>query len=373
MTFETYTFPSALAKVSCFKPDDGVAEHHLIITCTDTSLGYHDQLHAVEHALHHLKSLWPKAAVVFKRYFLSDPVNQAPEITHDTIASIVGQSPLSLTKVALWAYLIDEAQTVTSKDNTTIATHGQYTHIFTGYTGHQGEAYSQTLVLFDELCDVINRHGGTIRDNCMRTWIFVRDIDINYPQVVKARNDVFNMKGLTSDTHFIASTGIGAEMPCIDAKVRMDAYSLIGHSADQVKYLVAPDHLNPTIQYGVAFERGTAITYGDRRHVLISGTASINNKGEIINVGDVAAQGRRALENVKALLSEAGCGLQDIASAIVYLRDIADYGRACLLMQQLLPDTPLVIVSGPVCRPGWLIELECVAISPIADQKFAPL
>ena len=49
----------------------------------------------------------------------------------------------------------------------------------------------------------------TIRDNLVRTWIYVADIDVNYDGVVRARNDVFRRYGLTADTHYIASTGIG--------------------------------------------------------------------------------------------------------------------------------------------------------------------
>lgn len=51
---------------------------------------------------------------------------------------------------------------------------------------------------------------------------------------------------------------------------------------DQIKYLYARTHLNPTYEYGVSFERGTAVDFEDRRQIIISGTASINNHGEIV-------------------------------------------------------------------------------------------
>lgn len=60
----------------------------------------------------------------------------------------------------------------------------------------------------------------------------------------------------------------------------LDAFAVAGLKPGQIKYLYARTHLNPTYEYGVSFERGTAVDYDDRRQVLISGTASINNRGK---------------------------------------------------------------------------------------------
>ena len=66
-------------------------------------------------------------------------------------------------------------------------------------------------------------------------------------------------------------------------------------------YLYAPTHLNPTYEYGVSFERGTYVDYGDRRQVFISGTASINHRGEVVYPGDIRKQTERMWENVETL------------------------------------------------------------------------
>jgi enamine deaminase RidA (YjgF/YER057c/UK114 family) len=67
-------------------------------------------------------------------------------------------------------------------------------------------------------------------------------------------------------------------------------------------------------------------------------------------------------ENVGQLLQEANAGHEDIAQILVYLRDPADYERTRSRFTQLAPDIPLVITWAPVCRPTWLIEMECIAI-----------
>ena len=47
---------------------------------------------------------------------------------------------------------------------------------------------------------------------------------------------------------------------------------------------------------------------------------------------------------------------------IVYLRDIADYAMVRRLYDERFPDKPRIIVQAPVCRSGWLIEMECMAV-----------
>ena len=117
-------------------------------------------------------------------------------------------------------------------------------------------------------------------------------------------------------------------------------------------------------------ERGTAVDYGDRRHVFISGTASINNKGEVVHTGNIVKQTERMLENVEVLLREADCSFADVGQMSVYLRDTADYHVVNRIFAERFPDTPYVIVYAPVCRPGWLIEMECMAVKAIDGNTF---
>ena len=153
---------------------------------------------------------------------------------------------------------------------------------------------------------------------------------------------------------------------------QMDNYAIAGIKAEQVHYLYAPTHLNRTSDYGVSFERGVAIDYADRRHVLISGTASIDNKGQIKYPKDIIQQTHRMWENVEALLNEAGCTYDDVAEMVVYLRDIADYETVAQLYEQRFPGKPFIIVHAAVCRSGWLVEMECMAVRPADSNEHPP-
>lgn len=137
--------------------------------------------------------------------------------------------------------------------------------------------------------------------------------------------------------------------------------------------LYAPTHLNPTYEYGVTFERGVAVAYGDRKQIYISGTASIDNQGEIVYPGDILKQTARMIENIEVLLKEAGADLNDIMQSIVYLRDAADYQPVRKYLQTCHPELPHIIVLAPVCRPGWLIETECIAVTREENKKFRAL
>lgn len=110
--------------------------------------------------------------------------------------------------------------------------------------------------------------------------------------------------------------------------------------------------------------------YGDRSHVFISGTASINNKGEVMHIGNIIKQTERMWENVEKLLEEAGTTYDDVMQIIVYLRDTADYSTVKAMFDKRFPDTPTVITLAPVCRPTWLIEMECIAVSPNSNDKY---
>jgi enamine deaminase RidA (YjgF/YER057c/UK114 family) len=153
----------------------------------------------------------------------------------------------------------------------------------------------------------------------------------------------------------------------------MDALAVAGLKEAQIQFLHAPFFLNRTNEYGVTFERGTAISYGDRKHIYISGTASIDHQGNVVHPGDVLSQARRTLQNIEALLKEASAALTDIKQAIVYLRDTADYSVVEQFLREQTTLNNYIIVIAPVCRPAWLIEIECIAVTADGNPDFPDL
>ena len=314
---------------------------------------------------------------VFKRFFLSDAANQKERLLATLpenaacATSIVQQPPLDGTKVALWVYLIEGAVTQMLPGGLSETCHGAYRHLWGGGAASRAvQAEYQMRLLFQEYIMQLMEQGGRLADHCIRTWIFVHDVDTNYAGVVKARNEVFATQQLTPQTHFIASTGINGSAGDTAVKVLFDTYAVLGIVPGQVRHLYAPTHMNRTSEYGVSFERGSYVEYGDRRHVFISGTASINNKGEVVHPGDICKQTERMCENVEVLLAEAACGFNDVQQMIIYLRDPADAQQVRTLFQARFPAVPKLVLWASVCRPGWLIEMECIAVKRVDNPLY---
>lgn len=364
------------AQVSRFAINEKPTEFHVMFHVTRRNMSFEEQLAHIQGACVEFNSTRiPQAKPVFVRYFLSDAGNQI-DVLQKTLrnipcaVSIIEQAPLNGTKVALWCIFQTEVEVESSSD-AFIVKHNGYSHIWNTYLhSNQGDPEMQTRTVLADYTELLRKHNVTLAANCMRTWFFVQNIDVNYNGVVKGRRETFETEGLTKESHFIASTGIGGRHVDHNCAIVLDAYALKGFKPGQVQYLYAKDHLNPTYEYGVTFERGTAIHYGDRSHILISGTASINDKGEIMHPGDVNLQADRMLDNITALLSEAKASLSNLASAIIYLRDVSDYSTIKAWADYRLPDVPKTFVLASVCRPGWLVEMECMAIIDEKNEKF---
>ena len=361
-----------------FEVAGGVSEYHVMLRITNPRLTFFEQLESLQAAYEHLiAEEVPGAVPVLKRYFLSDASNQANALlamqmeNSGCALSIVEQPPLDGSKVALWVYLQTDVQVRTLPHGDYEVSHGGYRHIWTAQNHNKAsKSEYQTRLLLNDYVMRLAEQGCSLANNCLRTWFFVQNVDVNYAGVVKARNEVFLTQNLTEKTHFIASTGIAGRHADHEVLVQMDAYAVDGLQQEQIHYLYAPTHLNPTYEYGVSFERGTYVDYGDRRHVFISGTASINNRGEIMYPGDIRRQTERMWENVEMLLAEAECTFEHVGHLIIYLRDIADYAVVEEMFAKRFPRIPKVYLLAPVCRPGWLIEMECMAVKAISNEAY---
>lgn len=376
MSYEKITYPElgVSIELTTFAPEGKIKEQHAILHVEPRGELFEGQLSRISRAEQQLLTT-PQCAgsqTIFKRYFLSDATNQQPlvRIDGDCSVSCIQQPPLDGSKVAVWLYMVS-GMAVENQDGLVIASHNGYQHLWKmGMHEHKGDSAWQTESLLIDYEETLQRFGATLEANCIRTWFYVRDVDTQYAGMVKARRENFIEQGLTDKTHYIASTGIGGIPADTRALIQLGTYALIGFKPAQQRYLYARTHLNSTYEYGVTFERGTRLDYGDRRHVYISGTASINNKGEVVHVGDIVRQTHRMWENVEALLAEAETTFDDVAQIIVYLRDPADYATVKALFDERFPATPYVITLAPVCRPTWLIEMECVAVKEQQAPQF---
>lgn len=361
-------------QTAAFEPGQGVTEWHMMLHVEPRGELFEGQMRRIYAAEDRILTMpeFAGACYIMKRYFLSDSTNQQPLMRQDpdVAVSVIQQQPMDGSKIAVWLYL-QRGMEVSMEHGMTVARHNGYTHLWKmGMCSSEGDSAQQTEKLLLDYEDSLAHFGATLADHCIRTWFFVRDVDTQYGGLVRARRENFIEQGLTEKTHYISSTGIGGNPAETKALIQLGTYAITGFEPSQQRYLYAPTHLNPTYEYGVTFERGTVVEYGDRAQVFISGTASINNKGEVVHVGDIIKQTHRMWENVGKLLEEGNTSFDDVMQIIVYLRDTADYELVRQMFAERFPHIPTVITLAPVCRPTWLIEMECIAVKERQNPEY---
>jgi enamine deaminase RidA (YjgF/YER057c/UK114 family) len=118
-----------------------------------------------------------------------------------------------------------------------------------------------------------------------------------------------------------------------------------------------------------SFSRGMRIDIGNVVILLISGTASIDEHGQSVHIGDFRAQCQRTFLNITRLLESEGATWKDIVRTSCYLRDIdRDYAefneeRTAFFQAQGLDPLPASTgIQAKLCRPELLVEIEAIAM-----------
>ena len=145
----------------------------------------------------------------------------------------------------------------------------------------------------------------------------------------------------------------------------------IAHAPIEKRAITNHNVLNEAYDYSKpsSFVRGMRIDLNGLVILLISGTASIDEYGKTVHIGDFRAQCRRTFQNITGLLAAEGCTWKDIVRTSCYLRDIdRDYDafneeRTAFYQQQGLDPVPASTgIQAKLCRPDLLVEIEAIAM-----------
>ncbi len=144
------------------------------------------------------------------------------------------------------------------------------------------------------------------------------------------------------------------------------------------KAMHAPEVLNEAFHYAKpsSFSRGLRLDIGGITVLLISGTASVDENGKTVHVGDFGAQCWRTYRNITNLLESERASWHDVVRTTCYLRDIErDYDQfnrirtSFFRWQGLNPLPASVGVQTRLCREDLLVEIEGVAIFHTREGK----
>ena len=145
----------------------------------------------------------------------------------------------------------------------------------------------------------------------------------------------------------------------------------LAHAPIQKRAITNHGVLNEAYAYAKpsSFSRGMRIDLNGLTILLISGTASIDDEGKSVHIGDFRAQCQRTFANITGLLESEGCTWKDIVRTSCYLRDIdRDYEafneeRTAFFKEQGLDPLPASTgIQAKLCRPELLVEIEAIAM-----------
>jgi enamine deaminase RidA (YjgF/YER057c/UK114 family) len=220
--------------------------------------------------------------------------------------------------------------------------------------------------------ELLAREGFSFRD-VARTWFYLRDILDWYGPFNAVRNAAFRRMGLVGpagDGQIPASTGIEGRS-ARGAWCALDLLALQGRPGGRFGMSRLHNRRqNEATEYGSAFARAMEVALGSSRVVFVSGTASIDDHGRTVHVGDFDTQTRYTLEAVAALLDGAGTQLVDVRQATAFVKSPCD-ARAFerIVARSPLSSVPLVTTVADVCRDELLFEIDATAVLPARGDR----
>ena len=104
----------------------------------------------------------------------------------------------------------------------------------------------------------------------------------------------------------------------------------------------------------------------------VSGQVAQDATGSVMGKGDIRAQTRQVLENIRTVLASAGGTMDDVARVTVYVTDMSGLAQIHEVRAQYFrrpyPASTLVEVRSLV-KPEYLIEIDAVAVIPTDRVK----
>ena len=112
-----------------------------------------------------------------------------------------------------------------------------------------------------------------------------------------------------------------------------------------------------------SYSQGISIS-SPKTILFVAGQVSLDSEGKVVGKDDVVAQTVQAFQNVRVVLKEGGCDLEDIVKLTVYVKRQEDFFKVTEARKKILgknfPASTLVQVSN-LAYPDLLVEVEATA------------
>ena len=127
------------------------------------------------------------------------------------------------------------------------------------------------------------------------------------------------------------------------------------------------DAVNPAEVWSPFGAFSMAVIQGDGQIVHLKGQIALDQQGEVVGAGDMRAQVRKVLENIRSVLASMGGRMSDVVSLVHYATDIEQFmGTGDIRKDFFAAPFPVTttVQVGRLYHPDLLIEVTAVAEIP---------
>lgn len=131
------------------------------------------------------------------------------------------------------------------------------------------------------------------------------------------------------------------------------------------------DSFNPAEVWSPFGAFSMAVLQGDGQVIHLKGQVSLDKDGRVVGAGDMRAQVRQTLENIRTVLESVGGQMGDIVSLTHYATDIEKFMQAGDVRKAFFAEPYPVTTTVEVARlyrPDLMIEI--AAIAEIPRERF---
>lgn len=233
-------------------------------------------------------------------------------------------------------------------------------------TNNSHSDFQKNYEIFSTANRILKKYNFNFKD-VIRTWCYIPKIDKQYCHFNKARNRFFEEVGLLKKItdyndyekiYLPASTGIGCSNPYSNSTL-MDLYAIVNNDNT---YSINNENGNKqksAFRYGAAFSRSIIFSNKTSTHLFLSGTASIDENGNTVNIGNIDMQIEKTFDVIKSLISTPNIHLNQLMEGTIFIKN-KDYAKSYLkyLESNHIDNFPAIICIADVCRPDLLFEMD---------------
>jgi enamine deaminase RidA (YjgF/YER057c/UK114 family) len=218
----------------------------------------------------------------------------------------------------------------------------------------------QTWAVLRQMEGSLQTHDFNFSD-VFRTWFYNDHILDWYGEFNAVRNQFFHERKIF-DLLLPASTGIGGGNAASAALIA--GLLALKSEGEAVRVSEVPSPFQSSAaEYGSSFSRAVEVQFPCHRRIYVSGTASIDDAGKTVFVGDPEAQVKQTMEVVQAILQSRGMDWADVTRSLAYFKRAEDAPLLARYREaEGLPSFPVIVAENDVCRDELLFEIEVDAV-----------